>query len=173
MTPNRHAGFTLSELLVTLAMLGILLGIAIPKFATIIERNRQNGLVYQLQGTLHHARTHAITTRQSVSICSGNSSCNDTQQWSGQLLSFRDPNRNGQIDLGEDILLASSLPDDYSWYWSNFRSQSHMSFKPDGTTHGLNGTFTLCHDDTPKRQIVINLTGRARLQTPPTNTACR
>lgn len=173
MPPNRHTGFTLIELLIVLLLLGILISIALPSFATLLQKNRQTTTLNQLRLALHYARSYAIISRQTVSICSGQTSCIDSRQWSEQLLVFHDSGSNGQIDDDDTVLQQPTLPAGYSWHWSNFRNQPHMSFKSDGTTHSLNGTFTLCHEDQPTQQIVINITGRTRIQTPPTGTSCR
>lgn len=173
MPPNRLNGFTLVELMIALLLLSILIGIALPSFATLLQNSRQATTLNQLRVVLHYARSHAITSRQTVSICSGQTSCGASQQWSEQLLVFRDIDSDGGIDNDDVVLHQANLPAGYGWHWSNFRNQPHMSFKPDGTTHSLNGTFTLCQDGQPTRQIVINITGRTRLQTLPSGTACR
>jgi len=169
---ERMHGQTLVELMVCLLIGGIVLTLALPAFTSTLQRNQQTQAVNQLLGALHYARSSAVMGRKTIALCSGDAPCNPEQTWQNQLLIFNDLNKNGQLDNGEALLQQLPLSKGYSWYWSNFRSRPYMQFEADGTTRALNGTLTLCHADTPTRQIVINLTGRARLQAAPGNTRC-
>lgn len=53
-------GFTLIELMVTIAILAILIGIAIPSFQTMIQSNRLQSASAEFQSALLMARTEAI-----------------------------------------------------------------------------------------------------------------
>lgn len=55
-----HPGFTLVELLVTLAVFGLLLALAVPSFTSMIQNNRIRGTTQELQATLQWARSEAI-----------------------------------------------------------------------------------------------------------------
>ena len=92
--------------------------------------------------------------------------------WSGQLLIFDDLDANGTIGEGDLTLRTTAVTAGHSWKWRNFRQQRHMTFKPDGTTHSLNGTFILCRQEMPVRKIVINITGRTRLAPPTADDLC-
>lgn len=168
-----HDGFTLVELLVTLAILAILLGIGVPAFDQAIASSHRLTCVNQLVGTLNFARSQAITRGRTISLCAGEQACNDSPRWSGRILIFLDANLNGQFDAGDDLLQVSELSTSLKWTWSNFRNQRHISFIPDGTTHSLNGTFTLCRDTNALRTVVINITGRVRLDLPADDSRCR
>lgn len=164
--------FTLIELLVTIAALGILLGIAAPSFSSLIERNQQTNTIHDLLTALSHARGLAINRRELVSLCSGIDSCESSANWEKTIFIFSDPNRNGQFDAGEQIHRIVALPDRYRWNWSNFRSKAFMSFKANGTTDSLNGTYTLCSGSEAIQQLAINITGRLRTRSPKDNSAC-
>ena len=168
-----HDGFTLIELLVRLAILAILLGIGVPAFDKAIASSRRLTYVNQLVADLNFARSQAITRSQMISLCAGEQACNGSSRWSGRILIFLDANLNGQFDAGDDLLQISELPTSLEWSWSNFRNQPHMSFTPDGTTHSLNGTFTLCRDTSALRTVVTNITGRVRLGLPDDDSRCR
>ncbi len=169
---DQDQGFTLVELLVTLTVLAVVLAIAIPTFNSSLESVRQRTLVNQLLADLNFARSRAITTRRPVSLCAGAASCDDQAMWSGQVLIFDDLDANGMIDETDVTLRTTAVTPSHSWKWRNFRQQRHMTFKPDGTTHSLNGTFILCRHETPLRKIVINITGRARLDAPKADDLC-
>lgn len=169
---NRDEGFTLIELLITLAVLAILLAIAIPTFNSSLESVRQRTQVNQLLADLNFARSRAITTRQPVSLCAGESGCEDLAIWSGQVMIFDDLEANGELDETDVTLRITPVASNHTWKWRNFRQQRHMTFKPDGTTHSLNGSFILCRQDAALRKIVINVTGRARLDAPKADDLC-
>ena len=83
---KRQTGFTLIDLLVTLAVLAIVIAIGVPGLQTITESNRaasQNNLI---TGTLINARSEAIKRGVDVTICGSTNAtaatpvCN-TAQW--------------------------------------------------------------------------------------------
>lgn len=78
-------GFTLIELMVTIAVLAVVLGIAIPSFSNIVSSNRVDGGAQELYGALQLARSEAVKRRASVSICRSNADfddCADGTDWS-------------------------------------------------------------------------------------------
>lgn len=170
--PDRDQGFTLIELLVTLAVLAITLTIAVPTFSTTVDSIRQRTQVNQLLADLNFARARAITTRRPVSICAGESKCDGLKKWSGQVIIFDDRDGNGALNEGDVPLRITSIAATHTWNWRNFRKQRHMTYKPDGTTHSLNGTFVLCRQNVKLKKVVINVTGRARLDAPTADDHC-
>jgi type IV fimbrial biogenesis protein FimT len=65
---TRTAGFTLLELLVGVAILGIVLAMAIPSFNDLRERYRLSGAAQMLYGQLAMARTEAVKRSRPISI---------------------------------------------------------------------------------------------------------
>lgn len=170
--PDKDQGFTLIELLMTLTVLAVVLAVAIPSFTSAVNSARKRTEVNQLLADLNFARTTAITRRQMVSMCAGTAACDRGARWRGQILTFVDTNANGALDAGEQPLRISSVATNLEWNWGNFRSRQYMSFKPDGTTHSLNGTFTLCRKNQALQTIVINITGRMKHGSPQNNGNC-
>lgn len=169
-TPQR--AFTLVELIITVAILGVLLSIAVPSFGSLIERNQQTSATHELLSALNHARGLAITRRELVSVCAGADSCSLSDNWDQSILTFSDTNRNGQLDAGERLHRAVTIPGQYRWNWSNFRRKTFITFKASGLTDSLNGTYTLCHGRDAKQRVVIGVTGRLRTESPKDNSAC-
>ncbi|RKT46775.1 GspH/FimT family pseudopilin [Thiocapsa rosea] len=69
---HRHRkadGFSLIELLFSISILAILLGLGIPSFQGLIERNRVTSATNELITTLQLARSTAIRRNEVVSIC--------------------------------------------------------------------------------------------------------
>ena len=67
--PNKDQGFTLVELLITLALLAIVANIAVPAFDGLITRNRQQALMEQVASVLNNARAEAILQRRMIEVC--------------------------------------------------------------------------------------------------------
>lgn len=80
----RCNGFTLLELIVSLAVAAILLGIAIPSYRSVVQRNSVTAQVNDLVGDLNYARSEAVTRGQTVFVCSSGDHlhCADTGNWS-------------------------------------------------------------------------------------------
>lgn len=67
---RRPSGFTLIELMVTLAVAAILLAIAVPSFRDMLERNRVAAQSNELLGGLQTARSEAIRKNATHRFCS-------------------------------------------------------------------------------------------------------
>lgn len=70
MQKNNDLGFTLLELMITVAIAGIIATMAVPSFQRMLERNRLKEAVESLKSDLMFARTEAIkrSTNLNVSI---------------------------------------------------------------------------------------------------------
>jgi prepilin-type N-terminal cleavage/methylation domain-containing protein len=68
MSRQRHKGFTIIELMIVIAIIGILAAIAAPSFADMIERNKLKQAVEGLKSDLEWARSESIKQSCNVSI---------------------------------------------------------------------------------------------------------
>ncbi|MEN8762927.1 MAG: GspH/FimT family pseudopilin [Thiogranum sp.] len=66
MEDTRHSGFTLLELLVTLALVGLLAGLAVPAMGRLLDTARLRSATEALAQELQQARNHALTHQHSV-----------------------------------------------------------------------------------------------------------
>jgi type IV fimbrial biogenesis protein FimT len=64
-------GFTLVELMVTIAVLAVLMALALPSFTPLMERWRVRSASEDLQATLYFARSEAIKRGGGVTVVAG------------------------------------------------------------------------------------------------------
>ncbi len=145
--PNR--GFTLVELMVTLAVAAILLSMAVPSFTNTIKNNRLTTQANDLISSLNYARSEAIRRGASVTVETSDGSANWHNGWTikdggGNTL------RNQDAFQGASTLVGAG-------------SVSSLSYRSTGFLGGGAAiSFTLCDDRSGEtgRTISVSLTGR-------------
>lgn len=156
--PNGNQGFTLVELLITLALVAIVANIAVPAFEGLITRNRQQALMEQVETSLNKARTDAILKRRTVEICGSNNGQTCSANWaSGWLVRTSD----------NQVLQLTQLPTHDNLRWSGF--QQSIRFRDNGSSPTGNGRFYECHKQQVAWQLILNRQGRLRQGTPAEN----
>ena len=75
---QRVRGFTLTELMITLAVLVILVAIAIPSFNKLILSNRLTTTANDLVGAINSARLEAVKRNASTQFCGSTAALNTT-----------------------------------------------------------------------------------------------
>lgn len=164
-------GFTLVELLVVLAVGSILLAIAIPGYAFLVNASRLATVTNDLVTTLHLARSEAVKRGMRVTVCkTGNVGaampvCDATAGWHEGWLVFVDGGTRGVIDATDPLLRVQERAHaEVGITASNYAR--FISYLPDGRSQGSNGlpngTFEICAAGS-RRDIVINNAGRPRL----------
>lgn len=170
-----NKGFTIIELLVTIAIAGILVAVAMPSFTSSIKSNRLTAINNDLVSALNLARSEAVKRNQQVVVR------RDAAGWDDGWQVFVDIDRdssagnddvfndNGDTTLcesGEDCLLRDypKLPTgNYTLQTNNFTN--FVRYTPTGQISlAGGGTFAFCenNDVTTSREIVITATGRAQ-----------
>lgn len=66
---NFNTGFTLIELIVTLAVAAIILTIGVPSFQEALQNNRRTTQVNEIIGAFNIARSEAIKRGMKVTMC--------------------------------------------------------------------------------------------------------
>lgn len=164
---NRRArGFTLLELLVTIAVAAILLAIAIPSYRSVVQRNAMAATVNDLVGDLNFARNQAVTRGQRVYMCrsSGNATCAGSGDWSQGWIVYA-PEPDSDTPAPDNILRVRSALEGQIAISGNNNLQSRAFFDANGFAMGSIGTFTAVADSTPQHtQVVISGTGRIRTE---------
>ncbi|HUX29636.1 MAG TPA: GspH/FimT family pseudopilin [Thiobacillus sp.] len=166
-------GFTLVELLVVLAVGAVLLAIAIPSYAFLVNSSRLAAVTNDLVSALHLARSEAITRRMRVTVCKTSNAmaetpaCDTTAGWQQGWLVFIDGGTKGVIDSGDTVLRVQGSASTAVTITTGTNYGSFISYRPSGVSQGshvANGTVHVCVAGI-SRDIIINNTGRIRLDT--------
>lgn len=167
-------GFTLVELVAVIAILGILLGVAVPWVGTFADSLRLTLQANAYLSALHLTRSEAIKRNSRMTVCKSADglSCTDGGGWQQGWIVFHDPNHNAAKDDAEVMVHQSpALPTSFQLV-GNSNVAKYVSFDATGGTRLASGAFqagtlTLCRQSASSgeaRQIVISSAGRPRVQ---------
>jgi type IV fimbrial biogenesis protein FimT len=167
-------GFSLTELLVCLAILGVVTAAGLPALGRYFDGLRLATFTTDLVANLHLARGESIKTRGRVALCkSGDGrTCASTGGWEQGWIVFRDADNDGARDASESVVqVVGALP--AGWRMAgNTPFVRYISYDSTGTTRYASGgfqagTITVCREGAgpaEARQIVLNIAGRPRVQ---------
>ncbi|MGQ9427294.1 GspH/FimT family pseudopilin [Gilvimarinus sp. F26214L] len=155
-------GFTLLELMASIAVLAIVVGVALPSFQGIVESNRVQTQANTFYTSLIAARSEAVKRNQPVVLCKSadGASCTTDDHWEQGWLTYADANGDGIKDAGEPIVQNYPATPGITIRASN-GADDLFAFRGDGTVEDAE-TFNLCVDNdvTRGRRIEVNVTGR-------------
>ncbi len=97
-------GFTLVELMITVAVLAVLAAIAFPSFEGVMRSNRLATATNEAIASLTLARSEAIRSARPASVCGSTDGAACADDWSGGWLVWDDTNGDGTIDDGETLV---------------------------------------------------------------------
>jgi type IV fimbrial biogenesis protein FimT len=103
---NRAAGFTMMELVMVIAIAGLLAAIGIPSFKYVTASNRIATELNALVGDLQFARSEAVKEGLPVTVCASTDgiSCANSSTWNTGWIVFADSNGNKAVDANETVL---------------------------------------------------------------------
>lgn len=99
------SGFSLMELLVVVAIMGIILAIASPSYSRFMNREKVASVTEELSSTLTLVRSNAIKSGMPVFICASNDGESCSGQWDEGWLAFRDENRDSNFGAEDTVVL--------------------------------------------------------------------
>jgi type IV fimbrial biogenesis protein FimT len=165
---NSQRGYTLHELLLGLAGLGILCGIALPSFgdgmAAVRAGEARNALLESLM--LASSRAALTETRSVICPSSDGERCDSGPDWGGGWIVFGDhdgdrersalePRIHAEPALAAGVRLRSSV------------GRTRIVIQGNGGNAGSNVTFTLCDSRGPAEAVSLVLSNRGRLRDQP------
>lgn len=169
---RQNQGLTLIELMITLGIAAILMGIAIPSFTNQIRDNRNVTTINSLAASLSLARAEALRRGKAVSVCPSNNgtSCSGTWQdgWIVLLDSITATGAAPVPIVPASVLQVSTGPDDTTitqltgnaWVRYNSRGlvqvAASMDIKP-----------VVCKPNWYFRTLEVNIVGRVGLTKKP------
>jgi type IV fimbrial biogenesis protein FimT len=163
---SRNQGFTLVELMVTLAVAIILLAVGMPLFSGIVGSNRATTQANELVSALKLARSEAVKRGAEVIVCSSDAgACGGAGDWRNGWFVHSDANEDGSLDPEEvlrtwEALSASSTLD--------VTGGASVAFQSTGDASGAftfeldNADATGSDKDAAKRCITVTLSGQVR-----------
>ncbi|MFT4614626.1 MAG: type IV fimbrial biogenesis protein FimT [Bacteroidia bacterium] len=159
-------GFTIVELLVTLAVVGVLLAIGAPAYSKMTKDNRMQSEAFALRGALMSARSEAQTLRATVTVCRTANAldCSDGD-WGVGYMVFVDTDQDlvldGVGDANGEQLIQSRVINTVGVNISFSQGADFVRFDSYGNTVGSNGTFIVCDDrgDEEARGLIVSAVG--------------
>ncbi len=174
---KRQAGFTLTELMTTMSIVALLVGIGVPSYRYVTTANRMSSEINGLLGDLQFARSEAIKEGLKVVVCpsTDGATCSGATDFKTGWIIWPDANGNGSIDTGEGILRVQQALTSADTIDSNAATQ--ITFNREGFADGLAaGTVITLHDSTHKlvytRCLQITVVGKMTTVTNATDGTC-
>jgi type IV fimbrial biogenesis protein FimT len=154
----RQQGFSLIELLMGLAITGIVLQLVSPAFATLIESNQREQAAQALFSGIRTARSEAIVRNQAVVIHGING------DWSQGWRMILDISGKGEMD-SDNPLLAERQGNARVSIVGNGPVESSIRFRGQGESL-IGGTLHICavREPVSQHQVVLARTGRVSLR---------
>jgi len=161
-----HRGLTVVELLIVLAIAGLLAGLANTAWRSHVAGSRATAAINGLAASVAIARSAAISGRRSIRFCPGKTpACGTRNTWHAGGVVFADLDDDRIVDADESVIASLPAFDHGHITWRSFRNRADLVFTPHGITDWLNGSFLYCHvsgDARHARMLILNSAGRAR-----------
>lgn len=152
MKMDAKRAFTLVELMIVIAIIGIVSAIAAPNFRTYMAERRLSGAARMVMSDLMAARQKAVSMNQRVKV-------SFVSNHSYEIWNDADNNKNVADNEGEDVV-RDIRPD---YYDVTLSSNTNPEFMPNGMVlAATNGTVTLSNT-TGSKQVTTSSAGRVRI----------
>lgn len=163
---RKQGGVSFVELMVVMAIMAVLMGVAIPGMRSYIKNARISTLATELVSDIAFARTEAATRGRRVTMCvsTDNSTCADSgTPWVSGRIIFVDLDGNGERASTEPLLRIGGLAtEDATITPDRFVNDHYLGFMPYGGMMPVTeGELKICLADWANgRTVTISNTGR-------------
>ena len=163
---KKNSGFTLLELIITVALIAIVTTFAIPSITTFTKNDRLTTNINTLIGHLAYARSEAVKLSQQVSICiSSNTTSCTGGNWQDGWIVYIDADGSNTFTAGEQVLRAQQALDGANTLTTAVGTQVTYDYRGFVTAASV-GSFLLCDARSGAfgKTIRISTTGRVRVE---------
>ena len=163
---KKNSGFTLLELIVTVALIAIVTAIAVPGMRAFSQNDRLITNINTLIGHLAYARSEAVKRSQQVSICVSNNTTGCTGgNWQDGWIVYIDADGNNSHSAGEEILRVNQAFAVTNTVTTTIGNQITYDYRGFASA-GAGGSLLLCDGRSGPygKTVNISATGRVRFQ---------
>lgn len=158
--PYRRGGFTLVELIIAVAVLALLCGLALPSFSGLTRRLQADTLRLQLHAAMNRARTEAVVKRTLVGLCASSDGATCGGKWGHGWITFSAARASGDPASPDHILHVHHRSPTPALVARGNRRR--VFFHPDGSSRTANLSVTICLQQSVHSKVIVNVGGRAR-----------
>lgn len=158
---DRQCGFTLMELIITVAIAAIVLAIGVPSFQGIMRNNRAATQANEIIGALNLARSEAVKRGRRVSLCpsSNGTGCSGTDWSSGWIVFVDTSAADASVTVGQVLRVWGALAGD-----PTFTGPASIRYRPTGGIISASSQEQLSYTlDTVQQAVCVSLVGRTRV----------
>lgn len=167
-------GFTLVEMMVTVALMAIMLAIAVPSFTSFRRNSELVSITNGFVAALNAARTEAMKRNMYAMV----TPVNNDNDWTAGWVAFVDVDGDNKFGAGDiEVFRQPAIPSYLTFTGNNSLGATNSHARYDGSGFSrpvgdlLNATLSVTRTDANGdsrqiRRIKIALTGRVRVCTP-------